>query len=637
MKKTIATLAALVAILMLVSCPQKSGATPPEPPKPKTYTVRFISNDAEGEMAPQIFTENVPQAINKCMFTKEGYTFKHWDSNEGKIYQNQETIYMSKDLTLYAQWDTDTYLVFFNANWGEGRMQSQTFSHGVPQKLAKSSFTRVGYSFDGWATSSNGEKIYEDEDSIAITNHIELYAVWKPNTYTVTFDANGGSGTMEPQTFTHGKSQPLSYLGFTRDGYIFKGWATTPDGKVEYYKTNTPILITRDMTLYAVWEIKEYYVIFFANGGTGQMTSKHYQHDIPDSLPKNTFTRAGYTFIGWATSSDGQIAYSDEAIISIKNNMSLYAIWEKDIYTVVFDANGGIGTMPSQSFTYGKPQLLNKNKFTHENHWFKGWATSPDGKKVYRDQEQVSVSSNMTLYAVWELYHTITFDTNGGTGTMQPQQCGHGKPTKLTKCTFKRDGYTFEGWHTNPDSQQSIYGNEKEITLTEDITLYAIWRPQRYVVTFDAKSGTGSMILQIFYHDRPQAISKNLFTNDDAIFVGWATEFKGEKVYDDEEIITVTSDLTLYAVWGCTVTFYANPYDPNDKESMPPQIFTHGKPQKLNKYSFPLEDLTFVGWEAYYVREDGSLYKSGFWLDEQVLGIYGDYILKGTWEPKQQP
>ena len=326
MKKTIAILAASLAMLMLVSCPQKSGATPPEPPKPKTYTVRFISNDAEGEMAPQIFTENVPQAINKCMFTKEGYTFKHWDSNEGKIYQNQETISVSKDLTLYAQWDTDTYLVFFNANWGEGTMQSQTFSHGVQQKLAKSSFTRVGYSFDGWATSPNGEKVYEDEEEITIPNDITLYAYWELNTYTVTFDANGGTGTMEPQIFTHGVSQELSPQNFTLVGHNFIGWAMIDDGEKVYSDTES-IQITSNINLFAMWEPKTYTVRFDSNGGTGTMNEMSFTYGVPQALDENLFTYAGDIFEGWATSVDGDKEFDDRQSISVENNMILYAVW----------------------------------------------------------------------------------------------------------------------------------------------------------------------------------------------------------------------------------------------------------------------------------------------------------------------
>lgn len=195
MKKTIATLAALVAILMLVSCPQKAGPTPPEPPKPKTYTVTFNSNEGKGEMAPQIFTENVPQAINKCMFTKEGYTFKHWDSNEGNRYADQEIIAVSKDIDLYAQWDEIKTLVDYELKLSSNQndnihsvsiMVFTIFDNGSKELLEPSKYSVAdnGYTLTGGEYVKTYPK-YDYAQQITIDWQITIGSIIKTDTITI--------------------------------------------------------------------------------------------------------------------------------------------------------------------------------------------------------------------------------------------------------------------------------------------------------------------------------------------------------------------------------------------------------------------------------------------------------------------
>ena len=209
-------------------------------------------------MAPQIFTENVSQAISKNKFYKEdGYTFfawHYWDSQGNMImHKDQEVITVTQDITLIANWAISIYTVTFDANGGVGEMQPLISAHNMTKQLTENAFTREGYTFLGWSTSPDGEKVYSDKEYITTTSDITLYAVWKPHTYYVFFNANGGIGTMQSQIFTRDVEQNLAENQFTREDYKFIGWATNADGEKEYDDQQS-ITVTSGMKLYAVWE-----------------------------------------------------------------------------------------------------------------------------------------------------------------------------------------------------------------------------------------------------------------------------------------------------------------------------------------------------------------------------------------------
>ena len=145
-------------------------------------------------------------------------------------------------------------------------MADMSFNYDEPQTLTANTFTRTGYTFAGWATSKDGNVVYANKESVKNLKSennatITLYAQWTANTYTVKFNANGGSGTMTDKTFTYDKEEPLTANSFTRTGYTFAGWNTQPDGKGRSYTDMAKVKnLTAEnnttVTLYAVWEAK---------------------------------------------------------------------------------------------------------------------------------------------------------------------------------------------------------------------------------------------------------------------------------------------------------------------------------------------------------------------------------------------
>ena len=166
------------------------------------------------------------------------------------------------------------------------------------------------------------------------------------------------------------------------------------------------------------WALKgnEITITFDSNGGTGSMDAMSVNPGVGNTLTANTFTRADHTFTGWNTAADGSgTPYADGATVSFAKSTTLYAQWTQ--YPVItFNANGGAGNMALQTVEPNKATALTANAFTRADYDFAGWNTAADGSgTVYKDQAEVTLSGNCTLYAQWTLhkYHVRWLNWDG--------------------------------------------------------------------------------------------------------------------------------------------------------------------------------------------------------------------------------
>jgi hypothetical protein len=222
--------------------------------------------------------------------------------------------------------------------------------------------------------------------------------------YTVTFDANGGIGTMSPQSIVSGTTARLSASALTFTGKSFAGWSTLPNGSVVYADQASYTMGSANVTLYAVWVANlSYTVTFNANGGAGTMSPQSIVSGTTAILSANAFTVTGRSFTGWSTLPNGSVAYADQASYTMGSaNVTLYAVWVANSYTVTFNANGGAGTMISQSIVSGTSATLSLNSFTNAGWLFLGWATGANGTVAYVDRATFPMGSqDVMLYAIW--------------------------------------------------------------------------------------------------------------------------------------------------------------------------------------------------------------------------------------------
>lgn len=146
------------------------------------------------------------------------------------------------------------WAVTYNANGGSGAPGNQTKWYGEDLTLQAAQPTRTGHNFAGWATSASGPVAYYPSGRYTNNSALNLYAKWNPHTYTVSYNANGGSGAPGNQTKTYGQNLTLSSVRPYRQNYNFKGWATSPSGGVVYQPGST-YSGNSGVTLYAVWEL----------------------------------------------------------------------------------------------------------------------------------------------------------------------------------------------------------------------------------------------------------------------------------------------------------------------------------------------------------------------------------------------
>ena len=222
------------------------------------------------------------------------------------------------------------YTITYKANGGTGNDQTQTKYYGTSVALkAANTFSRSGYTFRQWNTKSDGTGTsYAAGATFSGNASVTLYAIWTPNTYAVTYNANGGSGATASQVKTHGVPLTLRSNGFTRTNYVFKNWNTNSGGTGTSYSAGASYTGNAALSLYAQW-YAPYTISYNANGGSGAPSSQTKVHNRSLALSSTVPTRAGYNFLRWNTVQGGTgTNYSPGATYTANAAATLYAQWE---------------------------------------------------------------------------------------------------------------------------------------------------------------------------------------------------------------------------------------------------------------------------------------------------------------------
>ena len=481
---------------------------------PATHTVTFVSNGGTEIASKEVVSGLKINEPSKP--TKDKYLFRGW--YEDATFSTKFDFYntpITSDMTLYAKWEaansikeirlvgdiqygtvsvgtlpsfnprttTDSITIDrTNSDWAY-KMQNGLWSRfgSETPTAVNDGKTNYGYDFnvkpnDGYQLASDFKVFYNEED-VTLSVKVSKYswgayvtvdlgkAIGTPVVYTITFNSNDGTA-VESQNVNAGEKLTEPTPAPTREGFTFDGWYedSTFSNKFDF---NTPI--TDSMTLYAKWSENKYTLTFNSNGGTGTMTP------IADltgeyTLPTNEFAApSGKQFKGWSLTADGAIVTK----VAMTENRTVYAIWE-DIpvvtYTLTFDANGGTGTMTPIADLTGE-YTLPTNEFTAPGgKQFKGWSLTPDGATV----SKVDMTENKTVYAIWEdipaVTYTLTFNANGGTGSMTPIADLTGEYTLPANGFTAPGGKQFKGWSLTTDGTIVT-----KVDMTENRTVYAIW------------------------------------------------------------------------------------------------------------------------------------------------------------------
>lgn len=584
-----------------------------------TITYNKNSDNATGEMEQQeaIRYNNVKLSANE--FQLAGHTFKGWSTGSGDTepeYGVGETIVLTEDMTLYAIWSRDTYTINFvkGAAEAKGQMDSISVLAGESIALSANTFTYEGYKFIGWGMAPGSDEIaYTDEQTITPTSSMTLYAQWSTDACEIIFDKNASdaTGEMDPQIVVRNKNSVLNPNTFVRVGYTFDGWSTDPNASTAEYGNRGNFVPTETTTtLYAVWTRDVYSIVFnkVAPDATGEMETQYVTSGESSSLNENLFERPGYVFVGWSTVlGSSTVEYTDKQIVTPTQNMTLYVVWSLDTCTITFDkdAADATGSMNPQSIVRNTATELKANEFSRPNYTFVGWSTTSGTTSAeYDNRGRITPAGDMTLYAVWaKQSYTISFNKGAinATGEMNPLTVEAGSSIELSANAFERSGYSFLGWSTSAYSTTVVYEDRDVITPTGNMTLYAVWNHDSCIITFDknADDAVGEMEQQEVKINEPTTLNSNKFTREGYYFRGWSTTSNGTVEYDNMRSITISDNITLYAIWGtdpCTITFYKGA--PEATGTMEPLVAPANKPVALTANDFEYNGYFFMGWST---------------------------------------
>ena len=369
---------------------------------------------------------------------------------------------------------------------------------------------------------------------------------------TISFDPNGGTGTMKPMRVKAGVGYTLPECTFTPpEGKEFAGWLAV-NGNV--YPAGHDVFSTYDQSLKATWKDKEateVTISFDPNGGTGTMQPMKVKAGVGYTLPECTFTPPeGKEFAGWLAA-NGTVYPAGDIAFSTTDSV-LKATWkdkEAAEITITFDPNGGTGTMQPMKVKSGENFTLPECTFTPpEGKEFAGWLAA--NGTVYPAGDIAFSTTDSVLKATWKDKEaaeiTITFDPNGGTGTMQPMKVKSGENFTLPECTFTPpEGKEFAGWlaangevypagnvvtSSIGQSFKATWKDTAEVDVTQmftDVTKNWAYPGIQYCVTHQLMSGIGNnlfgpkltttraQIVQILYNleGEPKVSGKTPFTD----------------------------------------------------------------------------------------------------------------------------
>lgn len=478
----------------------------------------------------------------------------------------------------------EALVVTFHANNGtEDTAQQKVY--GGKAALKANTFTCENKIFAGWAAAADGEVLYQDGERITTETSLDLYAVWA-DAYTVTFDNDGATATvMTPRNGAIGSRIPADP---SREGYTFDGWF---NGET---KLTAETVISGDSTYTAKWTAITYTIAF--SGGsesTGSVESIPAAYDREVTLPRNAFTRPGYSFNGWSQSSSaskGSYAEGD----AVKNltstqgtTVTLYAAWQPLPVTVRLHLNyagaeditrtGAVGSNYNYILTdAGTTRFNSITDPKRDGYIFDGWYDAAEGGSAIGTTYKFTAADaedGFDMYAHWVKGIIVHFDGNGYKGTLADKTVTPDKVYSSLTYLLRENSYpankTLEGWYIkNADGSFGEAVAKDTVFSGDEVTLIAKWRDYQYIIKYHVKSGdksgvTGTMADQPAPFGQDVKLAKCAYVREGYDFAGWATSSYGSTIaHPDEAVINRAWEeddwgdgsednelYTLYAVW----------------------------------------------------------------------------------------
>ena len=507
-----------------------------------SYIVKYDSNGGIGDMSDSNHTYGESKKLNANAFTRRGYTFAGWSlSPDGSVvYENLAavenlTVDNNGVVRLYAQWSCITYEIKFETNGGE-LIDSIYYTIESAEFNLPATVLMAGKTFIGWYDNAalSGDMVLSIANGTV--GNKTYYAKWSNwHTYEIVYDANGGIGVMENSNYTYGVLKKLSGCTFTKQGYKFIGWSTTPDGEVAYENLESVKNLTAEnnveVTLYAQWVCEQYEIVFDSKGGSS--ISKVYYTIESETFELNNSEWIGRTFLGWYDSNGQKVSSIIKGSFGNRNYEARWSDWHT--YTIVYDANGGTGITENSVHTYSLMKTLTANGFEKNGYKFIGWSDTPNGEIIYSNLASVinltvENEAYITLYAKWQAREfIITYVINDGDREKTQSYTPDDETIELYAPIYSSypEYNEFIGWY---DETLTVkFDDDSVATLLENpdnITLYGKWneitRVYNGIASLPTDISSGRFIVDLSTHTGSNACDKtiNVTNASEVIFIG---------------------------------------------------------------------------------------------------------------------
>lgn len=550
----------------------------------KSYVVNAISDDTtKGIVSPAGQTVEHGKNATVTASRKTGYKFDGWYNGTTKVTSaNPYTFAPTANITLTAKWSIYTVSDTVKISPSGGGTVSPNPIIGQENTIISVTATpATGYNFKHWRyNNSSASGGYSESTTnplrVTITGKRDITAVFELKSYTVTWNANGGTVSPASVSKTHGSTLgtlPTPTRAATAEySYTFAGWFTAASGGTQISTTTT---VTGNVTYYAHWTAtkRSYTATFNGNGGnipTPSTITKEYNAAL-GTLP--TCSRTGYTFLGWYTASSGGTKISTTTVVT--KDITYYAQWSINSYTLTFNPNGGTVTPTSKDLEYNSaygtlptPTRASDAQYTYT---FAGWYTAATGGTQVTATTKMA-AKDTTVYAHWTSNtrsYTVSYKTTYGALNRTSQSVAYnskGSCTLTISNNTVKFTYTFVGWYTAANGGGTKVGSELTLetpAITGTVTYYAyVTRSTKsYTHTFNPNGGgtvSPSTITKAYNTDLGTlpTVSRTGYT-----FVGWFDTSAASGGTQATTTTKVTGTKTWYARWS--INSYTFTFDKN--------------------------------------------------------------------------
>ena len=486
------------------------------------YKVRFINEDGSILQEETLDYGSTPtykkETPTKKRTEEYTYEFDKWTPEITKVTGNQEY------KATYKETKNKYTVTYIN----EGKeYHKETALYGNTIKNVENP-TKEGYTFIGWYD-INDKKV---NHPITVTKNMTLYSKYEINSYKVSY-YNEGVKYIEDQKINYGENALKPNTNPSKIGYTFKYWSIKENG--EEYEFSTKI--TKDISLYAVYEINKYTVTYINEGIEYHKETAEYGSvvtSIQDPI------KEGYTFTGWYTKDNEKISYP----ITVTENITLYSKYEINSYKVSY-YNEGKKYIDDQKINYGENALKPNTDPSKIGYTFKYWSIKENGEEY---EFSTKITEDITLYAVYEINkYTVTYINEGTEYHKETAEYGS---VVISIQDPTKEGYTFIGWY-NENNEKVTH----PVTVTENITLHSKYEINTYTVSFYHNNEKYVEDQKVNYGE--SAVKPSIDpTKEDYNFSGWVIKGTNNK-YDFTSKVTKNIELesSFTAKPTYTVTF----------------------------------------------------------------------------------